>query len=80
MGSILSGFYKSGKGNKVSIVFVYGFTEDEAGRIPLHPWQSLSIQEQATRIADLSGCLSEQIDANAALYEGRSQWTQSASS
>jgi pimeloyl-ACP methyl ester carboxylesterase len=43
----------------------------EAARMPLQPWQALSIQEQAMRTADLSGCSPEQIKALAALYEGR---------
>ena len=52
----------------------------EATQMPMQPWQALSIQEQAMRTADLCGCSSEEIDAIAALYEGRSQWTHSASS
>jgi pimeloyl-ACP methyl ester carboxylesterase len=43
----------------------------EAARMPMQPWQALSIQEQAMRVADLSGCSPEQIKAIAALYEGR---------
>jgi pimeloyl-ACP methyl ester carboxylesterase len=43
----------------------------EAARMPMQPWQALSIQEQAMRTADLSGCSPEQIGAIAALYEGR---------
>jgi hypothetical protein len=43
----------------------------EAARLPMEPRQALSIQEQAMRIADLSGCSPEQIKAIAALYEGR---------
>jgi alpha/beta hydrolase fold len=43
----------------------------EAARMPMQPWQALSIQEQAMRVADLSGCSAEQIAAIAGLYEGR---------
>ena len=43
----------------------------EAAKLPMQPWQALSIQEQAMRTADLSGCAPEQIEAIAALYEGR---------
>jgi pimeloyl-ACP methyl ester carboxylesterase len=43
----------------------------EAARMPMQPWQALSIQEQAMRVADLAGCTPEQIAALAALYEGR---------
>ena len=43
----------------------------EAAKLPMQPWQALSIQEQAMRTADLSGCSPEQIGAIAALYEGR---------
>jgi pimeloyl-ACP methyl ester carboxylesterase len=56
---------------------VLGHTEEgikrhaEAAKMQLQPWQALSIQEQAMRTADLSGCTPEQIDAIAALYEGR---------
>jgi Tetratricopeptide Repeats-Sensor/alpha/beta hydrolase fold len=52
----------------------------ETAQIPMKPWQALSIQEQAMRTADLSGCLPEQIDAIAALYEGRRQQPTLASS
>jgi hypothetical protein len=38
----------------------------------LQPWQALSIQEQAVRTADLAGCSPEQLEAIAALYQGRS--------
>ncbi len=40
-------------------------------QMPMQPWQALSIQEQAMRVADLSGCSPEQTKAIAALYEGR---------
>jgi tetratricopeptide (TPR) repeat protein len=49
-------------------------------QMPMQPWQALSIQEQALRTADLCGCTPEQTEAIAALYEGRIQWTHSASS
>jgi hypothetical protein len=52
----------------------------EAARMPMDPWQALSIREQAMHTADLCGCSPEQIEAIAALYEGRSQLTHSASS
>jgi tetratricopeptide (TPR) repeat protein len=52
----------------------------EVAQMPLQPWQALSIQEQAMRTADLCGCSPEQIEAIAALYEGRSRWPPSASS
>jgi pimeloyl-ACP methyl ester carboxylesterase len=43
----------------------------EAAKLPMQPRQALSIQEQAMRTADLSGCSPEQIEEIAALYEGR---------
>jgi alpha/beta hydrolase fold len=43
----------------------------EVAQMPLQPWQALSIQEQAVRTADLAGCSPEQIEAIAALYQGR---------
>jgi hypothetical protein len=52
----------------------------EVAQMPLQPWQALSIQEQAVRTADLAGCSPEQIEAIAALYEGRTSWPRSASS
>ena len=52
----------------------------EAAGMPMQPWQALSIEEQAMRTADLCGGSPGQIDAIAALYEGRSTWTHSVSS
>src|SRR5690242_13539775 len=43
----------------------------ESAQMPMQPWQALSIQEQAMRTADLCGCAAEQIEAIAALYEGK---------
>jgi hypothetical protein len=52
----------------------------ETAQMPMKPREALSIQEQAMRTADLSGCLPEQINAIAALYEGRRQQPTPASS